>query len=71
MNGIPGLRIPEMSATRYVITEPTGSKHLFKEKVMTLAERPDTIRQGTDKRIPPDKARSCIAPRMTCARRTF
>ena len=55
MNGIPGLRIPEMSATRYVITEPTGSKRLFKEKVMTLAERPDTIRQGADKRIPPDK----------------
>jgi hypothetical protein len=29
----------------------------------------DTAR--TDKRIPPDKARSCIAPRTTCARRTF
>jgi hypothetical protein len=43
MNGIPGLRIPETSATRYVIIEPTGSKRLFMEKVMTLAERLGTI----------------------------
>jgi hypothetical protein len=31
---------------------PTGSEASFKEEVMTLAERLDTIRQGADKRIP-------------------
>jgi hypothetical protein len=34
---------------------PTGSKRLSEENLMTLAERLDTIRQGADKRIPPDK----------------
>jgi hypothetical protein len=38
-----------------IIIEPTGSKRLFKEERMTLAERLNTIRQGADKRIPPDK----------------
>jgi hypothetical protein len=38
-----------------IIIEPAGSKGLFKEKRMTLAERLNTIRQGADKRIPPNK----------------
>src|SRR5215469_15931699 len=33
----------------------TGAEAFYQEKPMTLAERLDTIRQGADKRIPPDK----------------
>jgi hypothetical protein len=33
----------------------TGSDPPLEEKPITLAERLDTIRQGADKRIPPDK----------------
>ncbi|HYZ41631.1 MAG TPA: hypothetical protein VE687_13550, partial [Stellaceae bacterium] len=50
------LGFPQRNSSRYddgsqpILLEPS-----FKEKLMTLAERLDTIRQGADKRIPPDK----------------
>ena len=34
-----------------------------------LAERLETIRQGADKRIPPDKRTICTAQPLICARR--
>ena len=39
----------------YKVRRTDRFKGSFKEKVMTLAERLDTIRQGADRRIPPDK----------------
>ncbi|HEX4615368.1 MAG TPA: hypothetical protein VH230_05570 [Stellaceae bacterium] len=45
------MRIPKTIATRY----HHMAKASFKEKLMTLAERLDTIRQGADKRISSDK----------------
>jgi hypothetical protein len=51
MNDIAALRIPKTIATRY----HHAAKASLEEKLMTLAERLDTIRQGADKRIPPDK----------------
>jgi hypothetical protein len=51
MNDIAALRIPKTIATRYHHT----AKAALEEKLMTLAERLDTIRQGADKRISSDK----------------
>jgi hypothetical protein len=59
MSDIPAVRIPKTTATRYphpaIVIRGDRFKASFKEKIMTLAARLDTIRQGADKRIPPDK----------------
>jgi hypothetical protein len=52
MSDISAVRIPQRTATRYSGARFIG---IFKEDLKMLAERLDTIRQGADKRIPPDK----------------